>query len=136
MGGVAGEPPLALVVPGTICGEAAALAVVIAGSDFRPSEYPTAKNSAQTPTSPKNRTSNLPVPSVISVSCEEAMVQLQELLPRELLLLTQSSALPPRPRLPTTSADPRKSPPAPEKSQSYFFPHQSPSESANSAAAR
>ena len=77
MGAVAGDPLLALVVPGTSCGEAAALAVVIAGSDFRPSEYPTAKNSAQTPTRPKNRTNSLPVPSVISVSCVVAIVQLQ-----------------------------------------------------------
>src|ERR1700719_2348669 len=74
--GAPGDPLLALVVPGTICGEAAALAVVIAGSDFRPSEYPSAKNVAQTPTSPKNRNSSLPVPSVISVSCEAAIAQL------------------------------------------------------------
>src|SRR6202140_5612855 len=76
MGGAAGDPLLALFVPGTICGEAAALAVVIAGSDFRPSEYPSAKNVAQTPTNPKNRNSSLPVPSVISVSCEAAIAQL------------------------------------------------------------
>src|SRR5579864_4517056 len=74
--GAAGEPLLAFVVPGTICGEPAALAVVMAGSDFRPSEYPSAKNTAQIPTSPKNRNNNLPVPSVISVSCEEAIAQL------------------------------------------------------------
>jgi hypothetical protein len=36
--GAAADPLFAFVVPGTICGEAAALAVVIAGSDFRPSE--------------------------------------------------------------------------------------------------
>src|ERR1017187_767037 len=77
MGCAAGDPLLAFVVPGTIWGEAAALAVVIAGSDLRPSEYPSAKNSAQIPTRPKNRTNSLPVPRVISVSCEEAIVQLQ-----------------------------------------------------------
>jgi hypothetical protein len=82
MGAVAGDPLLALVVPGTTCGEPAALAVVIAGSDFRPSEYPTAKKSAQIPTSPKNRNNNFPVPSVISVSCVEAIVQLQKILNR------------------------------------------------------
>src|SRR6266513_3936596 len=73
--GAAAEPPLALFVPGTVCGVVAALAVVIAGSDLRPSEYPSAKNSAQIPTSPKNRTSSLPVPSVISVSCDDAIIQ-------------------------------------------------------------
>jgi hypothetical protein len=73
-GGVVAEPLLALLVLPVGCGEMAALAVVIAGSDFRPSEYPSAKNSAQIPTSPKNRISNLPVPSVISVSCAEAMI--------------------------------------------------------------
>src|SRR6266496_2825816 len=76
--GAAAEPPLALFVPGTVCGVLAALAVVIAGSDLRPSEYPNAKNSAQIPTRPKNRTSILPVPSVISVSCDDAIVQLPD----------------------------------------------------------
>jgi hypothetical protein len=57
----------------------AALAVVTAGSDFRPSEYPSAKNSAQIPTSPKNKNSSLPVPSVISVSSDEAIVTPVEL---------------------------------------------------------
>src|SRR5579864_8120522 len=73
--GAVGDPLLAFVVPGTICGEPAALAVVMAGSDLRPSEYPNAKNTAQIPTRPKNRNSNLPVPSVISVSCEDAIAQ-------------------------------------------------------------
>jgi hypothetical protein len=58
-------------------GVIAALAVVIAGSDFLPNEYPSAKNSAQIPTSPKNRTSSFPVPSVISVSSDEVIVPLQ-----------------------------------------------------------
>ena len=73
MGGAPADPLLALPAFDVGWGTAA-LAVVIAGSDFRPSEYPSAKNSAQTPTSPKNRTSSLPVPSVISVSSDEAML--------------------------------------------------------------
>src|SRR6202790_1087622 len=87
IGAVAGDPLLALVVPGTICGEPAALAVVIAGSDFRPSEYPTAKKSAQIPTSPKNRNNSLPVPSVISVSCVEAIVNSRNVFARIAIFL-------------------------------------------------
>jgi hypothetical protein len=55
------------------CGVTAALAVVTAGSDFRPNEYPSAKNSAQIPTSPKKSTSSFPVPRVISVSSDDAI---------------------------------------------------------------
>src|ERR1700686_3583871 len=73
MGGAPADPLLALPAFDVGCGTAA-LAVVIAGSDLRPSEYPNPKNSAQIPTNPKNRTSSLPVPSVISVSSDEAMV--------------------------------------------------------------
>src|SRR5579859_3643788 len=76
MDGLAAAPLLALLTLGVACG-IAALAVVIAGSDLRPSEYPRPKNNAQTPTRPKNRTSNLPVPSVISVSSDEAIAPLQ-----------------------------------------------------------
>ena len=50
-----------------------ALAAAIIGSVFRPSEYPSAKKSAQIPTRKKNSTSSLPVPSVISVSSDEVM---------------------------------------------------------------
>lgn len=52
-------------------------AVASIGSDLLPSEYPSAKNNAQIATSPKNRTSSLPVPSVISVSSDEGIIQLQ-----------------------------------------------------------
>src|SRR4051812_11019125 len=65
-------PPLTLLVLDEV-GGVAALAAVTAGSDFRPSEYPSAKNNAHTPTRPKNSTSSFPVPSVISVSSDEAI---------------------------------------------------------------
>src|ERR1035437_40462 len=139
MGGAAADPPLALLVPGTVCGAVAALAVLIAGSDFRPREYPSAKNSAQIPTRPKNKTSSLPVPSVISVSCDAAITQPPAIFRARLawlLFLTQSSLVQRRRLFPTTSAVPRRSPPEPGKSQSYFSPRQSRSESASSAAAR
>src|SRR3954462_2298479 len=64
--------PLTLLVLDEV-GGVAALAAVTAGSDFRPSEYPSAKNNAHTPTRPKNSTSSFPVPSVISVSSDEAI---------------------------------------------------------------
>src|SRR3954470_13292814 len=68
-------PPFALLVLDE-AGGVAALAAVTAGSDLRPSEYPSAKNSAHTPTRPKNNTSSFPVPSVISVSSEAAITYL------------------------------------------------------------
>src|SRR5580692_11485708 len=73
MAGAAAAPLLALLDPGAVCGTTAALVGGIIGSDFRPSEYPSAKKSAHTPTRPKNITSSLPVPRVISVSCDEAI---------------------------------------------------------------
>src|SRR5437870_2471367 len=73
MGGCDVPLAAAFVLVDAGCGDGAALAVVIPGSDLRPSEYPTAKKAAQIATKPKNRTSSLPVPSVISVSCEEAI---------------------------------------------------------------
>src|SRR5215475_368246 len=71
------DPPLALLVLDEVCGAAGVPAIVIPGSDLRPNEYPSAKNSAQMPTSPKNSTSSFPVPNVISVSSDEAIGQLQ-----------------------------------------------------------
>src|ERR1700727_3963979 len=65
--------------PTVICGVEAALAVVIPGSDLRPSEYPSAKNNAQIATRVKNSTRSLPVPSVISVSWDEVIVEPHEL---------------------------------------------------------
>src|SRR5580704_7425650 len=85
MGGAVADPLLALFLFEVVCGTTAALVAAIAGSDLRPSEYPSAKNKAQIPTSPKNRTSNFPVPRVISVSCDEAIVQLQAILARDWL---------------------------------------------------
>src|SRR5882724_9905815 len=78
MGGVCAAPlPVGLVPLGNVRGVPAALAVVMGDSDLRPSMYPIEKNTEQIATSPKNRNSSLPVPSVISVSCDEAIVQLQ-----------------------------------------------------------
>src|SRR5215472_6154746 len=77
MGGAA-DPPLALAEFAETEGVAGVLAVAIIGSDFRPSEYPRAKKRAQIATRPKNRTSSFPVPRVISVSSDEAIVELRE----------------------------------------------------------
>src|SRR5579872_2975872 len=124
------EPPLPLLVLDEACGTTAVLAEAIVGSDFLPSEYPSPKNRAQTPTSPKNSTSNFPVPNVISVSCDEAIVQ----------LLRAKRSLPPalpHPRpSPTTSEVPRRNPPARERPRSYSSPHQSRSTFAGNATAR
>jgi hypothetical protein len=43
-------------------------------TELLPSEKPMPKKTAQSATSPKNRASILPVPSVISVSCDVAVV--------------------------------------------------------------
>src|ERR1051326_2467152 len=130
MGGAAPlEPPLPLHVLEEACGTAV-LADAIVGSDFLPSEYPSPKNRAQMPTSPKNSTSNFPVPKVISVSCDEAIVQ----------LLRAKRSLPPalpHPQTsPKTSEFPKKSPSALGKPPSYSSPRQSRSTSADSATAR
>jgi hypothetical protein len=75
MGGAA-APFGAFVVFEDACGIVAVEAADSVGSDFRPSEYPSAKNTAQIATSPKNKTRSFPVPSVISVSSDEAITQL------------------------------------------------------------
>src|ERR1051326_7855399 len=130
MGGAAPlEPPLPLHVLEEACGTAV-LADAIVGSDFLPSEYPSPKNRAQIPTSPKNSTSSFPVPNVISVSCDEAIVQ----------LLRAKRSLPPalpHPQSsPTTSEFPRRNPPARETPPSYSSLRQSPSTFAGNATAR
>src|SRR5579871_3087628 len=76
MGGAA-DPLLALAEFAETGGVAGVLAVAIIGSDFRPSEYPRAKKRAQIATKPKNKTSNFPVPRVISVSSDEGIVELR-----------------------------------------------------------
>jgi len=74
MGGAGADPLLTFPALEVVVGVSAALVVGTPGSDFRPSEYPNAKNSAQIPTRKKNSTSSLPVPSVISVSCDEVVM--------------------------------------------------------------
>src|SRR5215831_19856330 len=76
MGGAA-DPLVAFAVFAETGGLAGALAAAIVGSDLRPSEYPRAKKRAQIATRPKNSTSSFPVPSVISVSSDEAIVELR-----------------------------------------------------------
>src|SRR5215475_2792876 len=76
MGGAA-DPLVAFAVFAETGGLAGVLAAAIVGSDLRPSEYPRAKKRAQIATRPKNSTSSFPVPRVISVSSDEAIIELR-----------------------------------------------------------
>src|ERR1700687_6233330 len=57
-----------------VAGGAAGKSGDIILTEVLPSENPMPKKTAQSATSPKNRASILPVPSVISVSCDVAVV--------------------------------------------------------------
>src|ERR1700730_3189078 len=65
-------------------------------TELLPNEKPMPKKTAQTATSPKNRASILPVPSVISVSCDVAVVICTSsfLLPMEAAQLFAGAASP------------------------------------------
>src|SRR3979490_1654494 len=83
---------LALVVVGVAAGKSEDMIL----TELLPNEKPMPKKTAQTATSPKNRASILPVPSVISVSCDVAVVICTSsfLLPMEAAQLFAGAASP------------------------------------------
>src|SRR5579864_4437680 len=117
----AGPLPPGLMAPGVVCGKAAAFAVVMAGSDLRPRVKPRAKNNEQIATRPKNNTSSLPVPNVISVSWDDDINPLQVTTPifqscenpHSSCATPTSPVLAARPALRAAFGLDRKSPPAP-----------------------